>query len=159
MTRRLLKVGALLQFLLLALATTTRAQPLLTFQNGVQFGWPTKTNDTYRPQWSPNPIGTWTDFGAAIPGDGTTNLMYDPVAFGTRRYQVLEIVPGAPAAATLPVNGGFEFGSGTTASNWVVTQPGGSLCYAVRTNASPHGGSSCFEVRLATTGPGPVVEF
>jgi CxxC motif-containing protein (DUF1111 family) len=145
--------------LLVLAALTASAQPLLTFQNGVQFVWPTRTNATYRPQWSSYPLGVWTDFGAPIPGDGTTNLLFDPVASGIRHYQVLEIVPGSAPAAPLPLNPGFEFGNGVTASNWVVTQSGGSLGYAVRTNASPHSGSFSFEARLATTGPGQVVEF
>jgi CxxC motif-containing protein (DUF1111 family) len=135
------------------------AQPVLTFQSGVQFGWPTATNNTYRPQWSPNPVGVWTDLGGPLPGDGTTNLLYDPVPSGLRRYQVLEIVPGSPASAGLPSNGGFESGNGINASNWVVSQAVGGPVYAVRTNSSPKTGSFCFEVHLASIGAGPVVEF
>src|SRR3954463_13016273 len=121
-SRETLRLGLAAPLLLVSLTLTTTAQPLLTFENGVQFGWPTKTNDTYSPQWSPNPPGVWTDFGAPIPGNGTTNLLFDPVASGLRRYQVLQIVPGSAPASALPLNSGFEFGTGITASNWVVTQ-------------------------------------
>ena len=138
---------------------TIQGQPLLNIQTGVQLGWPTTTNNTYRPQWSPNPVGSWTDLGAAVAGDGTTNTLYDPVVSGTRRYQVLEMVLGSAPVAVIPTNGGFESGSGATASNWLVTQAAGGPVYAVRTNNNPHSGAFHFEVRLASTGAGPVVSF
>jgi CxxC motif-containing protein (DUF1111 family) len=152
-----LRFAGSLLFIFAGLAAN--GQPLLTLQNGVQFAWPTTTNNTYRPQWSPNPVGSWTDLGSSLPGDGTTNSLFDPVPNGVRRYQVLEVVPGSGPTATAPLNGGFELGNGITASNWVVSQAAGGPVYAVRTNAAPHGGSSAFEVRLASTGSGPVVEF
>ena len=78
---------------LLAAVATPAAEnnpPLLNIQSGVQLSWPTMTNNTYHPQWSPNPAGAWADLGGALNGDGTTKSLYDPVASGLRRYQVLE---------------------------------------------------------------------
>ncbi|HSU56419.1 MAG TPA: di-heme oxidoredictase family protein, partial [Candidatus Dormibacteraeota bacterium] len=121
--------------------------------------WPTTTNNIYRVQSAPSLGGPWTDLAGPVPGDGTTNLLFDPLPSGSRYYQVLEIVPGSPAVGGLPVNGGFETGTGVIASNWVVSQAVGGPVYAVRTNSTPRTGSSCFEVHLASTGAGPVVEF
>jgi CxxC motif-containing protein (DUF1111 family) len=157
--KRKIKLALVTATLCVLTSLALRAQPLLTFQNGIQFGWPTSTNNTYRPQWSPNPSGTWTDLVGAISGDGTTNSLFDPVPSGVRRYQVLELVPGSGPSSTVPLNGGFELGNGTTASNWVVSQAAGGPVYAVRTNGTPNSGSSAFEVHLASTGSGPVVEF
>jgi hypothetical protein len=59
------------------------------------------------------------------------------------------------------LNPGFELAgeSPGSAANWSVTQAVGGPVYGVRTNNSPHSGSFHFEVRLASTGAGPVVEF
>jgi hypothetical protein len=68
------------------------------------------------------------------------------------------LAAGAPAQI---VNPGFELVGGTasSAANWTVTQAAGGPVYGVRTNSSPHSGSYLFEVRLASVGAGPVVEF
>jgi hypothetical protein len=67
----------------------------------------------------------------------------------------------ALAAPAQVLNPGFELAGGTasSATNWTVTQAAGGPVYAVRTNTNPHSGSFNFEVRLASTGAGPVVEF
>ena len=59
------------------------------------------------------------------------------------------------------LNPGFEVAgsSASSATNWTVTQAAGGPVYAVRTNNNPHSGSFDFEVHLASTGAGPVVEF
>jgi hypothetical protein len=59
------------------------------------------------------------------------------------------------------LNPGFEDAgaSAGVAANWTVTQAVGGPVYAVRTNSNPHGGAYHFEVHLASTGAGPVVEF
>ena len=146
--------------LLLTIGTVVgRAQPRLDIQSGVALSWPTTAGNTYQPQWSPNSGGPWSLLGGSVPGDGTTNSLYDPVPIGTRHYRTLEIVPGSPATSSIPTNGGFESGSGTTASNWSVTTAAGGPVYAVRTNNNPRSGSFNFEVHLASTGAGPVVEF
>ncbi len=140
-------------------ATESNAQPYLNIQQGVALSWPTTTTNTYQLQWSSNSSNSWNALGVSVAGDGTTNSLYDPVPRGARSYRVLEIVPGVPASSGIPANGGFEFGSGTTASNWSVTTAAGGPVYAVRTNDIEHSGSFNFEVYLASTGAGPVVEF
>ena len=137
----------------------TNAQPLLHMESGVQLNWPTTTNRTYRPQWSPPPGGGWIDLSAPISGNGLVNSFYDPFPGGSRSYQVLEMVPGAAPVSASPANGGFEFGSGVIASNWTVTTAAGGPVYGVRTNNSPRSGAFHFEVKLASVGAGPVVEF
>src|ERR1035437_995242 len=79
------------------------AQVQLNIQSGVQLSWPTSTNNTYTHhlQWSPSSGGTWTDLVAAVPGDGTTHTLFDPVPSGTRLYQDLEIVPGVAPSSTI----------------------------------------------------------
>jgi len=67
----------------------------------------------------------------------------------------------ALAAPAQILNPGFELAgsSAASATNWTVTQAVGGPVYAVRTNSNPHSGAFHFEVRLASTGAGPVVEF
>ena len=59
------------------------------------------------------------------------------------------------------LNPGFELAGGnpSSATNWTVTQAVGGPVYGVRTNSNPHSGAYHFEVHLASTGGGPVVEF
>src|SRR5690242_18461837 len=103
------------------LSAAANAQPLLSIHPGVVVTLPTTAGHSYRLQWSPNSSGTWSDLSTNLPGDGTTNSFYDPVANGARSYRVLDMLPGSPPVASLPSNGGFEAGNGITASNWVVT--------------------------------------
>lgn len=135
------------------------AQVHLNIQPGVTLNWPTTTNDTYQPQWSPNSGGQWSTLGGSVSGDGTAKSLYDPVPGGTRNYQVLEIVPGVAASSVIPTNGGFETGNGSIANNWSVDTAAGGPVYAVRTNDNPNSGSFDFQVHLASTGAGPVVQF
>lgn len=154
MTRKLLLSAALL----LGACAAATSQPSLSIQTGVQIGWPTSTNDTYQPQWSAVGAGTWNNLTNSMPGTGGSNYLFDPSSGGARHYQVLEMVPAVAAAVSQVTNGGFEAGSGTTASGWTVAQAAGGPVYAVRTNDNPHTGSFNFEVHLASTGAGPVVE-
>ncbi|MDB6065099.1 MAG: thiol oxidoreductase [Pedosphaera sp.] len=153
------KTNSVAAALLVMIAMAADAQPVLNLHTGVQLGWPTSTNNTYRPQRSSSPSGPWTDLAGTIPGDGTTNSLYDPAPSGTHLYQVLEIVPGVAPAPAIPLSPGFESGSGTTASNWTVMQAAGGPVYAMRTNDHPHSGSFNYEVHLASTGAGPVVQI
>ena len=138
----------------------SRAQVQLNIQPGVQLSWPApNTTNTYHLQWSPSSGGTWADLIAAVPGDGTTHILFDPVPSGSRQYQDLEIVPGTPASSASPTNGGFETGSGNSATGWTVDSANGGPVYGIRTNDSPHSGSFNFQVHLASTGNGPVVQF
>jgi CxxC motif-containing protein (DUF1111 family) len=93
-----------------------------------------------------------------LQGNGLTNSLFDLAPVGSRNYQILAVTPGSAPVAALPPNGSFELGSGTTASNWVLVQAVGGPVYAERTNDNPHSGSFNFEVYLASTGAGPVVE-
>ena len=151
-------IVGLIELLVVAalIASESGAQPLLNVQSGVQVIWPTNPSKTYLPQWSSNSSGPWAPLGAPVVGDGSAHSHFDPVASGVRAYQVLEMVP--PSVAT-PENGGFESGSGTIASNWSVTTAAGGPVHGVRTNSNPRGGAFNFEVHLASTGAGPVVEF
>ena len=59
------------------------------------------------------------------------------------------------------LNPGFET-AGTApslAADWTVDQAAGGPVYGVRTNDNPHSGSYNFEVHLASTGAGVLVEF
>ncbi len=164
----LIRMNALLKralifatLLLIIPASADSAQVQLNIQPGVQLGWPTpNTTNTYHLQWSPGSGGAWSDLIAAVTGTGTTNTVFDPVPSGVRKYQDLEIIPGTPPSTASPANGGFETGSGSSADNWTVDTAAGGPVYGVRTNDNPHSGSSFnFEVHLASTGAGPVVQF
>ncbi|MGP8197953.1 MAG: family 16 glycosylhydrolase [Limisphaerales bacterium] len=134
------------------------AQVQLNLQPGVQLSWLENTNDTYHLQWSSNPATTWTDL-MVVAGNGLTNTYFEPFPIGTRTYQLLDIVPGLLASSALPSNGGFEIGTGSSATGWTVDTAAGGPVYGIRTNDNPHSGSYNFEVHLASTGAGPVVEF
>src|SRR5437763_401595 len=84
------------------------------------------------------------------------------ISFMRIRFFVTAACLGLAVAARAQIlNPGFELAGGTSSSatNWTVTQAAGGPVYGVRTNSSPHGGSWLFEVRLASVGAGPVVEF
>jgi beta-glucanase (GH16 family) len=136
----------------------SKAQVQLNLLPGLQLSWPENTSDTYHLQWSSNPVTTWTDLMAAA-GNGLTNTYFDPFPIGKRTYQLLDIVPGIPASSALPSNGGFESGTGSGATGWTVDTAAGGPVYGIRTNDQPHNGSFNFQVYLASTGAGPVVQF
>ncbi len=157
MHRRLINcLGAIALFLIPG-TSEGQSQPMLSLQPGVQVSWPTSTNKTYQPQWSSHSV--WSALGAPVAGNGVTNSLYDPMAAGSRTYQVLEMVPGTAGVASITANSGFEFGNGTTASNWVVDLAAGGPVTANRVSSNPHSGSFNFEIHLASTGAGPVVEY
>jgi hypothetical protein len=135
---------------------------------GVFISWPTMVSSNYQPLWA-TVLSTntpWSNLVSQITGDGTTNSVFD--AFGSYQqkfYQVLQI-GGSASDGTGPMgnvvsNGGFETAGATTsnAANWTVDQASGGPVSGVRTNDNPHSGSFNFEVRLASTGSGPLVEF
>jgi beta-glucanase (GH16 family) len=145
---------------LLVSAGAVHAQVQLNIQPGVQLNWPTSNPaNTYHLQWSPSSGGAWSDLVAPVTGNGATRTTFDPFPSGSRLYQDLEIVPGTPPSSAAPVNGGFETGSGSSATSWTVDTAAGGPVYAVRTNDSPHSGSFNFQVHLASTGAGPVVQI
>jgi CxxC motif-containing protein (DUF1111 family) len=134
-------------FILVGGAAASSAQPVLNVEPGVELSWPTTTGNTYQPQWAPSPTGPWTALGNAVPGDGTTKSFYDPGASGSRVYQVLETVPGS----AIPVNGGFESGTGVSVANWqtAASQP------PSRTSAEAHSGSFSMRASLNNTTAAP----
>lgn len=58
-------------------------------------------------------------------------------------------------------NPGFEVAGANSslAANWTTTTAAGGPVYGIRTNDNPHAGSFNYEVYLASTGAGPLVEF
>ena len=84
-----------------------------TLARNIQLSWPTTVGNDYQVQWTTplvNTNSTWNDLTGVIPGDGTTNTMFDPLgADGARAYQVLEYTT---YVASNIVNGGFETGHG-----------------------------------------------
>ncbi len=70
-------------------------------------------------------------------------------------------VLAAAGALAQVQNPGFETAGAnpSVATNWTVTQASGGPVYAVRTNDNPHAGSFNYEIHLASTGAGPLVEF
>ena len=147
-------------FCFFAGASLAAAQVQLNIQPGTQLSWPTpNTTNTYHLQWSPASGGTWSDLVAAVTGDGTTHTNFDLVTIGSHQYQDLEIIPGMAPSTASPADGGFETGSASTATGWTVDTAAGGPVYAVRTNDNPHSGSFNFQVHLASTGAGPVVQF
>lgn len=153
-----IRLVAMLAFIAGAMASSAQVQ--LNLQPGVQLSWPMpNTTNTYHLQWAPSSGGTWSDLVPATTGDGTTHTLFDPFPNGSRLYQDLEIVPGVAPSAALPANGGFESGTGTTASNWTTDTAVGGPVYGVRTNDSPHSGSFDYQVHLASVGAGPLVQF
>lgn len=143
---------------LLVSAGVVNAQVQLNIQPGVQLSWLENTNDTYDLQFSTNPSSTWSNLVTGA-GNGLTNTYFDLSPSGVRLYQLLDIVPGTPAITAEPLNGGFENGTGSSATSWTVDTAAGGPVYGVRTNDNPHSGSYNFEVYLASTGAGPVVQF
>jgi len=139
-------------------ASALNAQIQLSVQPGIQLSWLENATNTYQLLWSANPYTTWAGLMASS-GNGLTNTYFDPSPMGTRAYQVLDIVPGTPPSPTLPANGGFENGTAGSATGWTVDTAAGGPVYGTRTNDNPHGGSYNFEVSLASTGAGPVVQF
>ncbi len=138
-------------FLMVATLAASYAQPALQLETGFELSWPTSVGNSYQPQGSPNPGGPWTNLGPPVPGDGMTHLLYQPAASGPGRYQIVESVPGSASTPPLPVNGGFEAGTGTSANAWTVsgTQP------PVREGGAAHGGSFIMRCALSNVGSAP----
>ena len=121
-------------------------EPTLT--RNTQLSWPTIAGDTYQVQWTPAPASStsiWSNLTGILPGNGATNTIFDPpTTGGARAYRVQEYTT---YVVTNIVNGGFETGTGTNASNW--TASGSEPPYRVSTNA--HSGT--WSMRLANLNP------
>src|ERR1035438_10337818 len=59
------------------------------------------------------------------------------------------------------LNPGFELAGANSslAANWTTDTAAGGPVYGVRTNDNPNSGSFNYEIHLASTGAGPVVQF
>ncbi|HVV00845.1 MAG TPA: di-heme oxidoredictase family protein, partial [Verrucomicrobiae bacterium] len=136
-----------------------RAQARLSIETGTQLSWPAATNRSYQLQWSPGFGGDWSNLGNLLPGQDSAISLYDPAGTRPRQYRVLEMVPVETPVSSVLTNGGFETGADGLADGWIVDTATGGPVQAVRTNTNPHSGSFHFEVRLASTGAGPVVQF
>jgi hypothetical protein len=67
----------------------------------------------------------------------------------------------ATLASAQVLNPGFETAGANSslAAGWTTDTAGGGPVYCVRTNTNPHSGSFHYEIHLASTGAGPVVQF
>ena len=67
----------------------------------------------------------------------------------------------ATLASAQVLNPGFETAgaNASLAAGWTTDTAAGGPVYGVRTNTNPHSGSFHYEIRLASTGAGPVVQF
>jgi hypothetical protein len=82
-------------------------------------------------------------------------------AIGLGCCAVSVLTEGRASAQNPVLNPGFETAgtSSSLAADWTLTQASGGPVYGVRTNDNPHSGSYNYEVHLASTGAGPLVEF
>jgi endoglucanase Acf2 len=120
-----------------------------SIQPGTQLSWATTAGKYYKAQWSSTGLPAWSDLVAFSPGDNTTNTLFDPHGAAEQRaYRVLEISIAPPPSAV--VNGGFEAGSGSAATNWSQT---GSQAPS-RVGTTPYSGAYCLS--LAVTNPAAV---
>src|SRR6204780_1584563 len=73
----------------------------------------------------------------------------------------LVLIAGQVSAQNLVLNPGFETAGANSslAANWTTDTAAGGPVYGVRTNDNPLSGSFNYEIHLASTGAGPVVQF
>lgn len=121
--------------------------PSLSIEPGVELHWTTTPGNTYQAQWAQTASGPWSDLGTAVLGDGGSHTIYDPGAPTSRQYRLVEDVPVSDPIPAIPINGGFESGSGATPENWTTAiQP------AIRTDSDFHSGSYSMSVALQNLG-------
>ena len=143
--------AALVAPLWLAPFLTGGAEPRLRIEPQVELSWPTSPGNTYQLQGATAVGEPWTNIGSSVAGDGAIHSWVDPLPAGQRIYQILETAPGSDPTPTVPVNGGFEAGTGATAANWTVTgsQP------PARIGTAAHTGSFSMRGALANVGSTP----
>ena len=119
------------------------APPSLSIEPGSEVTWSTTLGNTYQLQWATDSSGPWYDLGAPHMGDGSDRSFYDPAPGGSRHYQIVELTPGSEPLPQIPINGGFESGTGANPDHWTTAgnQP------AVRIDSDSHNGS--FSIRAA----------
>jgi endoglucanase Acf2 len=155
-----------LQFTNPPVTIVTNATPAFV-DKGVVISWPTMVGTNYQVQCVSNLTAntSWTNLTSQSSGDGTTNSFFDPFgAYQQKFYRVLAIGLGAEGGSSggnLVLNPGFETAgtANSNAANWTVAQASGGPVSAVRTNSNPRSGSFHFQLRLASTGAGPVIQI
>lgn len=135
-------------FLVVCAGGASGLEPQLTIERGFELSWPTTLGNRYQLQSSPQAGGAWNPLGEEISGDGTTRSRYEPASSGPRLYQVLETVPGTDPVPPVPVNGGFETGSGGGADHWTTaaSQP------PARSNVDAHSGTFSMRGSIVNVG-------
>jgi len=120
-------------------------RPAISLQLGVQLSWSSINGDQYELQWSTQPTnGVWTDV-ALMAGNGTTNTYFDPLGGSSHAfYRVLQL---ATITNNSVFNGGFETGTGSTATGW----SGSGSQPPTRVTNTPNSGSYCLS--LSVTNP------
>lgn len=111
---------------------------------GASFSWSTVDGGSYQLQQAADPEGPWGDLGSGVPGDGDSVTVYYPVEMGSGVFRLEATVPVGPASSDLPVDGGFELGSGTGFDHWstAASQP------PVRWSADSRSGGFCLRSAL-----------
>jgi hypothetical protein len=68
------------------------AGPVLTIHTAVEITWPSQTNKLYQVQWTTGlNTNTWFDLGPEVPGNGSTNSIFDSIGTTPERfYRVVE---------------------------------------------------------------------
>ena len=81
------------------------------------------------------------------------------MGIGLMCFTVCVLTAGRVSAQVL--NPGFETAGANSslAASWTTDTSAGGPVYGVRTNTNPHSGSFHYEIHLASTGAGPVVQF
>jgi CxxC motif-containing protein (DUF1111 family) len=149
----ILPLWSVLPLVSLAMAVETR----LGIDPQVGLYWPTADGNIYQVRWAEAPAGPWTDLGDPVAGDGSEQMLVDPVPPGRRIYQVVETMPGTAPAPATPVNGGFETAAGDGPANWTVSGSQPPARSAVAAHSGAFGmrsliqniGSSPAEARLS----------
>ena len=66
---------------------STGEEMVATAWRAVEIGWNSVTNATYQVQWASEfDTNTWFNFGPSVPGNGTTNSVFDSTRNGSRKF-------------------------------------------------------------------------
>ena len=66
------------------------APPSIQIGSAVQLKWPTVTNQVYQVQYATTlNTNSWTNLGSPVTGNGSTNVVFDPVSDPTRIYRIV----------------------------------------------------------------------
>lgn len=131
---------------------TATNRPVISLQLGTQISWPTTAGSQYQLQWtSRNTNGaSWANLGPSTNGTGGVITMFDPEFPAVHKnFRVQEVTSGADTP--IAVNGGFESGSGTSASGW---NRGGSQP-PFRTSGNAHSGTYAMQVFVTNSASTP----